>query len=245
MNKIITLLFFAVLTVGLTNFTCWADPCLGDFDCDGDVDGSNLAQFSLNFGLNDCSSSAFKVLGTAEFTGWGITDFYSIGIGSRIFYPSEENSLFIKIKSGSISQRLLLEAFNGQNIAEMKLQVLRNNKLVPDFIFQDIQFVSSYYLSPVQTNDPSHTDLHFKYSAVSLLEDCGGFNIGNFILTVGYTGTVPPPGYEDYIVISKFDFGFESDPINPPQIVPHPVIIMATHNDDSKCIPNDIFSGHA
>ena len=32
------------------------NDCLGDFDMDGDVDGSDLAVFAANFGRTDCAS---------------------------------------------------------------------------------------------------------------------------------------------------------------------------------------------
>lgn len=32
----------------------FAPPCRGDFDCDRDVDGSDLAVFAVDFGPTDC-----------------------------------------------------------------------------------------------------------------------------------------------------------------------------------------------
>ena len=51
-------------TMGLKGFNYYVWPvrgegvsCLGDFDSDGDVDGSNLAVFAADFGRTDCPTS--------------------------------------------------------------------------------------------------------------------------------------------------------------------------------------------
>lgn len=51
----------------LDSGTCYAaDACEGDFDCDGDVDGSDLAVFAADFGRTDCPSS---IAAPVEMTG--------------------------------------------------------------------------------------------------------------------------------------------------------------------------------
>ena len=54
------LLFGSILSsgaIGLTSDACYAaSPCEGDFDDDGDMDGSDLAVFAADFGRTDCSA---------------------------------------------------------------------------------------------------------------------------------------------------------------------------------------------
>ncbi len=51
MNKTAVVLGGIIILIIFISLSSWADPCLGDFDCDGDVDGYNLSQFSANFGM--------------------------------------------------------------------------------------------------------------------------------------------------------------------------------------------------
>jgi microcystin-dependent protein len=64
-HKLILIVATVIVFVGTTWFlplseteSSWvlaADNCLGDLDCDGDVDGSDLATFAADFGRTDCS----------------------------------------------------------------------------------------------------------------------------------------------------------------------------------------------
>ena len=64
------------LVSNLDSGTCYAaDACEGDFDCDGDVDGSDLAVFAADFGRTDCPSSvAAPVERTGQTTSYATGD---------------------------------------------------------------------------------------------------------------------------------------------------------------------------
>jgi parallel beta-helix repeat protein len=53
MNRLYLALFFLILLTGLPVYG--ASECPGDFDCDGDVDGSDLATFAMDFGKTNCA----------------------------------------------------------------------------------------------------------------------------------------------------------------------------------------------
>ena len=63
-----------VLFTGIQSFSA----CDGDFDCDGDVDGSDLAVFAADFGRTDCGSNIPKVIGSVSFQGLGEVDLRSL-----------------------------------------------------------------------------------------------------------------------------------------------------------------------
>ena len=50
--KTIGLVFFVLFSMVSVGYSA----CEGDFDCDGDVDGSDLAVFAADFGRTDCSN---------------------------------------------------------------------------------------------------------------------------------------------------------------------------------------------
>ena len=64
------------LVSNLDSGTCYAaDACEGDFDSDGDVDGSDLAVFAADFGRTDCPSSvAAPVERTGQTTSYATGD---------------------------------------------------------------------------------------------------------------------------------------------------------------------------
>ena len=49
--KTIGLVFFVLFSMVSVGYSA----CEGDFDCDGDVDGSDLAVFAADFGRTDCA----------------------------------------------------------------------------------------------------------------------------------------------------------------------------------------------
>lgn len=55
LSAVLCVLFLIFGIVGIANAT---SPCEGDFDCDGDVDGSDLTTFAADFGRTDCPPNA-------------------------------------------------------------------------------------------------------------------------------------------------------------------------------------------
>ena len=59
-------------TTAVKNIFVGVDPCDGDFEPDGDVDGSDLAVFAADFGRTDCEGSPDPCEG--DFDGDGDVD---------------------------------------------------------------------------------------------------------------------------------------------------------------------------
>jgi len=55
MRKLFLTIAVSLVFLFLTSFQSFAQ-CEGDFDCDGDVDGSDLAIFAADFGRTDCGT---------------------------------------------------------------------------------------------------------------------------------------------------------------------------------------------
>jgi type VI protein secretion system component Hcp len=255
MKKLIAILGGVFILFIFTSLPCWADPCLGDFDCDGDVDGYNLAQFSSNFGLNDCSSSTFVVFGSAEFSGLGQTDYYEVSMESiSLPGPDRLDSQFrLKLKESGITQQLIIKAAQQDHIPEVVLYFGRIGEHgTEEFLrLQDVFLRSVKYLPPVQNNDPYLVEVLLDFGAMShLLDQCpaGAPAEIKLINTAGYTGSIPLPGYEDYTAISDFHFDMLLEKVPdtfPPQYreVFDPVEIVSAYNEVSVCFLKWAFNG--
>jgi hypothetical protein len=57
MKKLIICLTGFLSLIVIFIIPCYAGECPGDINCDGDVDGSDLAVFAADFGRTDCDSS--------------------------------------------------------------------------------------------------------------------------------------------------------------------------------------------
>ena len=68
-------LFFVAICFGGTTNAISGSPCEGDFDYDGDVDGSDLAVFAADFGRTDCPPGGpAPVEKTGQTTSWATGD---------------------------------------------------------------------------------------------------------------------------------------------------------------------------
>jgi type VI protein secretion system component Hcp len=248
MKKLIAILGGVFILITFTSLPCWADPCLGDFDCDGDVDGYNLAQFSANFGLNDCSSSSFVVFGSAEFSGLGQTDYYEVSIESiERLDRLDLYQVRLKLKESDITQQLIIKAAQQDHIPEVVLYFGRIGEPgTEEFLrLQDVFLRSVKYLPPVQNNDPYLVEVFLDPGAMShLLDQCPADAPAEikFINTVGYTGSIPPPGYEDYNPISDFHFSVLLPEV-PGSTIFDPVEIVSAYNEVSVCFLKWAFNG--
>jgi hypothetical protein len=248
MKKRMAILTGVFILFFFTGLPCRADPCRGDFDCDGDVDGYNLAQFSANFGLNDCSSSSFVVFGLVEFSGLGQTDYYEVSIES-IIDPGPgrtENEYRLKLKESNISQQLIIKAAEQDLIPEVILYSGQPPHSSNEFLrLQEVLIKSVRYLPPAQNNDPYLVEVLLDPGAIShLLDQCPADAPSEikFINTVGYTGSIPPPGYEDYTPISDFHFNMWLEDSGGKAHF-DPVEIVSAYNEVSVCFFKWHFNG--
>jgi hypothetical protein len=251
MKKLTAILGGVFILFLFTSLPCAADPCLGDFDCDGDVDGYNLTQFSANFGLSDCSSNSFVVFGTAVFSGLGQTDYYEVSL-ETIFDPvafSRDTQFRLKLKESGITQQLIIKAAEHDSIPEVALYSGEIPHSSNDFLkIQNVRIMSVKYLPPVQNNDPYLVEVLLGFSTFSILLDhcpSGGPAEIGFINTVGYTGSIPPTEYDDYIPISDYHFSMFSYRGQQGSFFNtfDPIEIVTAYNEVSVCFFKWVFLG--
>ena len=219
-------LFCGAICFGSMSTVIAGTVCEGDFDTDGDVDGSDLAVFAADFGRTDCSSNDFIILGSAEFEKGGITDYYDIGITRS---DPELGTIWMTIKPDTVFQNILMSGIEGATISKLKLY---SGDPVPGeelLWLESLHPLNVYYLPPVQNNDPFLIKLNFAF-AIQVGPECSMSQV-YLINTVGYPGSIPPPGYENYIPISDFQFNLRSESLGEP-LVPEWINIVAEWNTD-------------
>ena len=58
MKKKVLGVVLCLLILSVSNALAQDDCCLGDFECDGNVDGSDAVLFKTDFGRRDCPTCA-------------------------------------------------------------------------------------------------------------------------------------------------------------------------------------------
>ena len=96
-------LFFGAICFGSTNSAIAGSPCEGNFDGDGDVDGSDLATFAADFGRTDCppSSSPAPVAKTGKTMSYATGDDGNLEKG--VAWP---NPRFTDNEDGTVTDNL-------------------------------------------------------------------------------------------------------------------------------------------
>lgn len=244
MNKIFAVLACVLIIAGFTRAACWAGSCLGDFDCDGDVDGYNLTQFALNFGTVDCSSNPLPIQGTVEFYELGLTELYGFDFSAT---TSPEGIFSLKIKAGGLIQQLSLKALRKENIERVRLYL---GDVIPGeeiFTLSSVRVLNISYDPPVQNNVPFISSVDLQVGALSFSPDCSAAPPSEikFINTIGYSDPLNPD-YSDYIPVNYFQLNIVTDESSPPApsvVLPRPVKIESVNNYDSKCFGKWYFLG--
>ena len=101
MRKLFLIIGVSLVFLFLTGFQSFAQ-CEGDFDCDGDVDGTDLAVFAADFGRTDCAPN-----GPAPVEKTGQTTSYATGDDGDLQMGVEwPDPRFIDNEDGTVTDNL-------------------------------------------------------------------------------------------------------------------------------------------
>ena len=258
-------LLFILVAIPLLIFATGSQSfsaCKGDFDCNGVVDGLDLADFADSFGQTDCSSDISKVIGTISFADRGEVDLRSLQltlyqVGDVIGGPSAAKAEFDAIK--------VLIAADGQLTPQLNL-ITASAEVLPEVIIiyskyellklQNVIISSINYLPPLASGAPFLLDISLTFSkivfswagqhvdwdlALNKGSGCTHADL-RFINLIDYAGSNVFP---DYIPISAYSFSMAHhyDPHSASRAEFEAIEIKSAVSDVSLCLFSMTASG--
>ena len=201
---------------------------MGDLDCNGVVDGSDLALFAANYGRVDCTEGPSVFIGSVRIGEEQIA-YYGMSLSLSQITLIGDVSLTFK-EGGILIGEFNMKVATGGVFPEVKIffsgqELLRLNT---------VRVKSVKYIPPVRTVDLYLVEVVLEPSQIFFRPPSGGCPSGvpeelNFVQSVGYAGPVTLP---DYIPISDFSFGMTTTSTTAGF---YPIQIVSDLNEQSDC----------
>jgi type VI protein secretion system component Hcp len=241
----------AAVLVSIALLPCYCIPvfaeCGGDLDCDGVVDGFDLATFAADYGRTDCPSGPLTLLGTVTVRDLETTDIYGLSFGGDWdeYGQPRLGDVRVKLVSGLLIPQLILLAAQPTPISRVWVDVAGENLL----FLTDVVVESVNYLPPKHAADPYLVEVTFSYVDINL---SWGGNHSNtcssptpdpdmftYAHTVGFMGSLPE-GPEQPVVREVTDFGFagyrtEPQPLQPSRFSHTGLRFTRSLDSDAPC----------
>ena len=192
MRKLFLIIAVSLVFLFLTSFQSFAQ-CCGDFNCDGDVDGSDLAIFAADFGRTDCVSNIPKVIGYVSFGDLGEVDLRSLQLAIHVDYnppvgaPVRAKFDDIKILvpvDYRLAPNLNLMAANGERLLEVTIffgdKPEHDSDSFEVLKLTEVLNTSIKHLPPANSGAPFLFDISLSFEQISFYWHPSGWTEENF-----------------------------------------------------------------
>jgi hypothetical protein len=184
-----------------------ADQCKGDLDCNGVVDGSDLALFATNYGRTDCPGGPSVVVGWVNFEESVVVDYYEMSLSLSVNPQIREVRLALE-EGGRLFTEINMKAATGDTFSDIGVFFAGEELMT----LQTVLVKSVKYIPPVRSGDIYLVEVAFAFSSISFGPSYGDCNEFNFLQAMGYAGPRPLP---DYIPVLNYSFDMSYGDSNP------------------------------